>query len=109
MQPITRLYLFAYALLLIIGGLLGGGSGSMVSVIAGVGCGLIAGVGAFLMGTNPKVGLFVADFGAFLALGGMLPRFLKSHAIWPAGTIAIASGIALLLCGVNLISVLQKK
>ena len=97
MQDITRLYLFAYALLMIVGGIEGGTKGSAISAVAGIVCGLLAGVGAFLMTGNAKLGLGLGLAGAVLALGGMLPRFLKSHAIWPAGVVAFASAIALVL------------
>lgn len=97
MQDMTRMYLFAYALLMVVGGIAGGAKGSLMSVMAGVLCGALAGVGAFLMTNNAKLGLGLALGGAVLALGGMLPRFLKSHAVWPAGVVTFASAIALVL------------
>jgi uncharacterized membrane protein (UPF0136 family) len=97
MQDLTRFYLFAYAALMVVGGIAGGSKGSVMSIMAGVLCGLLAGIGAFLMTNNAKLGLGLALGGAVLALGGMLPRFLKSHAIWPAGVVTIASAIALVL------------
>lgn len=104
MQDITRYYLFAYAALMIVGGVEGGMKGSVISAVAGIVCGLLAGVGAFLMAGNAKTGLIVALVGTLLALGGMLPRFLKSHSVWPAGAVSIASGIALLLVIFALVS-----
>jgi len=104
MQDMTRYYLFAYAALMIIGGVEGGVKGSVISAVAGIVCGLLAGVGAYLMAGNAKTGLIVALVGAILALGGMLPRFLKSHAVWPAGVVSVASGIALILVILALVS-----
>lgn len=103
MQDMTRFYLFAYAALLIVGGIMGAKS-SVISLIAGIVCGLLAGVGAFMMASNAKTGLIIALVGAVMALGGMLPRFLKSQVIWPAGVVAIASGIALILTIIALLS-----
>ena len=51
--------------------------------------------------------LQTAMLGSFLALGGMLPRFLKSHAIWPAGTVTIASALVLVLTVIALIQSLK--
>ena len=104
MQDLTRYYLFAYAALMIVGGVEGGMKGSAISAIAGIVCGLLAGVGAFMMANNSKTGLIIALVGAILALGGMLPRFLKSQAMWPAGIVSIASGIALVLTILALVS-----
>lgn len=103
MSPsILRMVLFAYTALMVVGGIMGA-SKSPVSLIAGVSCGLLAAVGAFLLPTKPQLGIGIALVGSLLAVGGMLPRFLKSHAIWPAGTVTIASALVLILTIVALV------
>jgi len=99
----VRMLLFAYSALMIVGGAMGA-SKSPVSLIAGVACGGLALAGAFVATGQPKVGLGIALLGAVLAVGGMLPRFLKSHAIWPAGVVAIASVLVAVVLAIALVS-----
>ncbi|MFM7321164.1 MAG: TMEM14 family protein, partial [Armatimonadota bacterium] len=81
-----------------------GASKSVISLIAGVACGGLALAGAFVVGGNSKAGIGIALVGAVLAVGGMLPRFLKSHAVWPAGVVAFASIAVALFLVVALVS-----
>ena len=100
MLTTLRFVLFAYAALLLIGGFLGfTEKGSVISLAAGVVCGLLAGAGAALLPTNPKLALGLAAAGAVLVLGGQLPRFLKAEQkkIWPGGVTIAASVLALAL------------
>lgn len=102
MNPSTlRLILFAYAALMVVGGAMGA-SKSPMSLIAGLVCGLLAAAGAFLLPSNAKLGLGLALAGSLLAVGGMLPRFLKSYAVWPAGTVTVASALVLVLTAIAL-------
>lgn len=103
MSPsLLRVVLLAYSVLMVVGGAMGA-SKSPISLIAGVVCGLLAGAGALLLAGNPKLGIGLALGGSLLAVGGMLPRFLKSHAVWPAGTVTVASALVLLLTIVALV------
>ncbi len=88
--PLLRAILFSYSALMLVGGAMGA-SKSIASLVAGVVCGGLALAGGIIAQGNAKVGLTLALCGAGMAIGGMLPRYLKSHAVWPAGAVTAAS------------------
>ena len=99
---VVRWEFVAYALLMLVGGAMGA-SKSPVSLIAGVVCGGLAVAGAVMIPGNPKVGVGLGLAGAALGVIGMLPRYLKGHAIWPAGVVLLASLITLILAIIALV------
>lgn len=94
MQAIAGLYG-----LIVMGGGLSAASKSKISLYAGVGTGVFAIAGALLMAKNPKLGLILILIGALAPLPRMLPGFIKSQAIWPAGVVSL-SAIAVIICAV---------
>lgn len=85
-----------YALISIGGGIEGYvAKGSMASLGAGAGLGIVLLVGLFVAKDRPSIGYGITAVGSLLLIGGMLPRFLKSHGIWPAGVIAFGGIIVL--------------
>jgi uncharacterized membrane protein (UPF0136 family) len=96
---VARLVFFAFSVLLIIGGIAGfiGEARSVISLIAGVVCGLLALAGGIYITRNPTVGLVLGILAAVLAGGGMGPRFAKSRSVWPAGVVLAASVVTLVV------------
>ncbi len=86
MQAIAGLYG-----LIVIGGGLSAASKSKISLYAGLGTGLFAIAGALLMAKYPKVGLVLILIGAIAPLPRMLPGFIKTQAIWPAGVVSLCA------------------
>ena len=111
MKPeLFRLVLATYTLLMAGGGIAGfAKTKSVPSLAAGLLCGGLAAVGSYLIARNPVAGTAVGLVASLLAVGGMLPRFLKSHAIWPAGVVTFASILVLLIAIVTLVGALKAK
>ena len=98
MLNFARIVFFAYSALLIVGGIAGFVEAkSVISLIAGVVCGLLALAGGIYLGTNPTVGLVLGILAAFLSAGGMAPRYAKSKKLWPAGIVVGASVLTLIV------------
>lgn len=85
--------------LVVMGGGLSAASKSKISLYAGVGTGLFAIAGALVMAKNPKLGLILILIGAIAPLPRMLPGFIKSQAIWPAGVVSLCA-IAVIISAV---------
>lgn len=86
-----------YALTAIGGGIAGYVSAkSNASLYAGVGSGLLLLVGLAVVMKKPSIGYAITALGCLALIGGMLPRFLKGGAIWPAGVIAFGGIIVLI-------------
>lgn len=111
MKPeIFRAVLGVYTLLMIGGGAAGfAKTKSVPSLAAGLLCGGLAAAGAAMIGNKPVPGVALGLVGALLAIGGMLPRYLKSQAIWPAGVVTVASIVVFLLGVVTLIAAVKSK
>ncbi|MBC8101406.1 MAG: TMEM14 family protein [Cytophagales bacterium] len=98
MLNVARVVFFAYAVLLIAGGIAGYvEKTSVISLVAGVVTGLIALAAGIYLTINPTVGLVLGILAAVLAGGGMAPRYAKSKSVWPAGTVLAASVVALVV------------
>jgi uncharacterized membrane protein (UPF0136 family) len=111
MLNIVRLVLVAYAVLLIVGGILGyTEKGSIISIVAGVVCGILAGIGAAVLLGNPKLGLGLAIGATILVLGGQTPRFLKAEQkkLWPGGVTIATSALVLVLSTAALATLAKK-
>jgi uncharacterized membrane protein (UPF0136 family) len=97
---VARIVFFAYAVLMIVGGIAGYVEAkSVISLIAGVVCGLIALAGGIYLTSNPTVGLVLGIVAALLAGGGMGPRYMKSQEkkLWPGGIVLVASALTLVV------------
>jgi uncharacterized membrane protein (UPF0136 family) len=86
MQAIAGLYG-----LIVIGGGLAAASKSKISLYAGGGTGLLAIAGALVMAKNPKLGLIIILISALAPLPRMLPGFIKTQTIWPAGVVSLCA------------------
>ncbi len=86
--------LVAYAGLNIFGGI-SALKASPISLIAGSAIAIIVLFGVWYSTKNMRVGYAIAAVGPVLSLGRFLPVYLSKHVIWPAGVMALASGIAL--------------
>lgn len=96
MLNVARIVFFAYSVLLIAGGVAGFiEAKSVISLVAGVVCGLLALAGGIYLSTNPTVGLVLGIFASLLSAGGMAPRYMKAPVkkLWPAGIVLIASAL----------------
>jgi uncharacterized membrane protein (UPF0136 family) len=95
---VARLVFFAYAVLLIVGGIAGFVEAkSVISLIAGVVCGMLALAGGIYITQNPTVGLVLGIVASILSAGGMAPRYAKSKKVWPAGIVLAASVLTLVV------------
>ena len=96
-----KIYLIAFGAIVIAGGVQGFLKGSKASLIAGGILGALVLAGAFLHASNPKLSLILALVGSLGVAGKFVPGFLKAPdkvaALWPAGTLAVLSVIALVL------------
>lgn len=87
---LVQLIAALYGTIVIVGGIMGA-SVSKISLIAGSVCGSLTLLGVGLLSKYPKVGIALILIGAIAPLGRMLPGFLKSHAIWPAGVVSLGA------------------
>jgi uncharacterized membrane protein (UPF0136 family) len=95
---VARIVFFAYSVLLIVGGIAGFVEAkSVISLVAGVVCGVLALTGGIYLTTNPTVGLVLGIVAAILSAGGMAPRYAKSKKVWPAGIVLAASVLTLVV------------
>jgi uncharacterized membrane protein (UPF0136 family) len=104
---VARIVFFVYAVLMITGGIAGYiEAKSVISLIAGVVCGLLALAGGIYITKNPTVGLVLGIVAAVLAGGGMGPRYMKSETkkLWPGGIVLIASALTFVVGAVAIAS-----
>ena len=86
--------LVAYASLNIYGGISAMKTHPM-SLVAGSAIAILVLFGVWYSTKNMRVGYAIAAVGPVLSLGRFLPAYLTKHVVWPAGIMALASGIAL--------------
>jgi uncharacterized membrane protein (UPF0136 family) len=88
----------AYGLVALIGGLIGFlKAGSVASLIAGGGAGVLLLVGAALVGKKPKAGLSIGLVLSLLLIGRFASAALKSGAASPIAIVMILGGVAVLV------------
>ncbi len=96
-----KAYFIAFGAIVIAGGVQGFLKGSKASLIAGGILGALVLAGAFLMESNPKLGMVLALVGSLGIAGKFVPGFLKAAdkaaALWPAGILALLSIVALVM------------
>jgi uncharacterized membrane protein (UPF0136 family) len=88
-----------YAVLLIVGGIMGYlKAGSKPSLIAGISCGLLAGIAlAVVQAGDTKIGYGLGLAVAFLLVGFFARRFAKGRKFMPTGMLAVASLIVVVI------------
>lgn len=72
-------------------------AGSTISLVAGGILGLLILAGGYLFTSNLNLALILALVGSLGIAGRFLPNFFKTHAVWPAGTLALLSLIGIVL------------
>ena len=97
MNDFTRIYYFLFGLITLGAAIQGLLAGSVISLVAGgILCALIL-AGGFLLPANATLALILALIGSLGIAGRFVPAYFKSHALWPAGTLALLSVISVVL------------
>ena len=102
----TKIYLFVFGALTIVGGVIGFvKAGSKASLIAGGVSGLLLLVAAYLIGAgNAQVGLILGAVLSLALAGQFVPKFIKTRKPMPAGMMAVLSVIGLVLTALALLN-----
>lgn len=88
--------LIAFAVVNLLGGLYGYfGAGSVMSLVGGVGTGIIVIAGAALAKSHPTAGYGLATAGTLLVGIMMLRRYLETHKVMPALMLTVLSAVVL--------------
>lgn len=93
-----KMVLIAYGVFLIAGGIFGFKKGSSMSLVMGIGSGLLIFLGAWLLTINPRgAWIFLNCVGGFLALVFLI-RLVKTQSFMPSGMLLIFSLAFLVFC-----------
>ena len=99
MISIVRYALFAFAVFLVVGGILGfAEKHSVMSLLGGGFCAALAVVGGVQLTRKPKIGLILGIVSAVVAAGRPLSTMSKGLTLWPGGALLGASVVVLALC-----------
>lgn len=80
-----------YAILTLVMGVLGYAEAhSVISLVAGVGIGMLLLAALAYTKTNRRIGRIATAVITLLPLGRFIPAFIKTHAIYPAGIMTVA-------------------
>jgi uncharacterized membrane protein (UPF0136 family) len=97
---VARIVLFAFALLLIVGGIMGYvEKRSVISLVAGLVCGAMSLAGAVLIANKPSLALGLGIAAALLVGGSMAPRVAKNPKIFP-GIVTVGASVLTLVVSV---------
>ena len=94
-----QIVLAAYALLMVLGGVMGARAGSKVSLIAGAGSGVMLGIALFFSFRSLRVGLAIGAVIALALTVSFLKRYVATKKMMPGGMLMVISLIAALLLG----------
>ena len=95
---IANIVLIAYGLFLILGGFLGFKKGSKISLIMGLGSGILVLLGVWLLTFTPKTAwAFLTCLNVLLSLS-LISRFIKTRAFMPAGMLLLVTLAVLTFC-----------
>src|SRR4051812_22326413 len=98
MYEITRIYLFIFGALTIAGGVMGYvKAASKASLIAGSISGVLLLVAGWLIATKPQAGIILGLVISLALAGQILPKFLKTHALMPAGLMSVCGVLGVVL------------
>ncbi len=99
---VTNIVLIVYGLFLITGGLLGFKKGSKVSLIMGLGSGILVFLGLWIMAFNPKAAwIFLTCLNVLLSLA-FISRLIKTRAFMPSGMLLLTTLLVLFYCSIQL-------
>lgn len=99
MLSTVKLVLFAYAAFLTVGGFLGyQEKGSVMSLVGGLICAIIAVAAGMMLPEKVKLGLGLGIAAAVIAAGRPLMTMSKGLKLWPGGALLGASVVILILC-----------
>lgn len=99
MLSTVKLVLFAYAAFLTVGGFLGyQEKGSVMSLVGGLVCAIIAVAAGIMLPGKVKLGLGLGIAAAIIAAGRPLMTMSKGLKLWPGGALLGASVVVLILC-----------
>ena len=100
MQSVLFASLLVYALLVLVGGILGYVKAkSRASLIAGLACAALLGVGALLLTTgSPRLAAGVGLVSALALIGRFLPNFLRTKKVMPAGAVVAVGAWVVVAC-----------
>ena len=108
MISIVRYALFAFAVFLVVGGILGfAEKHSVMSLLGGGVCAILAVAGGMQLPAKPKIGLILGIVAALVAEMRPLMTLSKGLALWPGGALLGASVVVELLCVAALIPLLR--
>jgi uncharacterized membrane protein (UPF0136 family) len=94
----AKLYFIVFGLLTIVGGVIGFvKAGSTPSLVAGSISGILLLVAAFLMPSQPTVGLAVGAITSLLLAGKFIPDFIRTGQAMPAGMMSVLSVIGFIM------------
>ena len=97
MIGVARIYFIIFAVLTIVGGIIGYVSkGSVPSIIAGSISGVLLLTGALLLPNHVGAGLAIALVVSLLLAGQFVPKFIQTGQAMPAGMMSILSIIGIL-------------
>jgi uncharacterized membrane protein (UPF0136 family) len=96
--------LITYGLFLIIGGFLGFRKGSKISLIMGLGSGILVLVGVWLLTFAPRVAwIFFSCLNLLLSVS-FISRLIKNRAFMPSGMLLLIALAVLVFCLAHLIT-----
>ena len=94
----AKIYFIIFGILTIAGGILGYvKAGSAASIIAGAISGILLLIGAWLIPEHQVAGLVLTGLISLLLLGYFVPKFMRTHAVMPAGMMSVLSAIGIVL------------
>lgn len=104
---ISQYIFFAFALLLIVGGIMGYvEKKSVISLVAGLVCGTMSLVAGFIVMSKPTVALALGIIASLMVGGSMAPRVIKNPKIFP-GIVTVAA--SLITLGVSIATLVSQR
>ena len=94
----AKIYFIIFGLLTIVGGVIGYvKAGSTASIVAGGISGAALLIAAFLLSSNPALGLIIAGVVSIALAGRFIPAFMQTGKVMPAGMMAVLSVIGVIV------------
>jgi uncharacterized membrane protein (UPF0136 family) len=95
---ITNIVLIAYGFFLILGGFLGFRKGSKISLIMGLGSGILVLVGVWLLTFTPREAwIYLSSLNVLLSVV-FISRLIKTRAFMPSGMLLLVALVVLVFC-----------